>query len=350
MARDEELWILLTDPHERLEIGGPWTEGIARLAGIGSRGPWVLTEPRIAACLENVAPQARVRVSSPEGPVRRIEEIAPHRAALLDLLFLHGKIPNPSRWTMVRSFGVRAAVLGCAVAAEFKRPHVAFLCGSTNRSNGSLRGYRRHRSIHCLEGWVVATADRIETPDERSAARLEELFLPPPGKIMPVVSPSAIPRELAAPDDLFSVAVVASTVCWRPNRVLIDALARLEIADRFRIHWLARRQGSAAVRARQYLRRRNLSQFLSWDEEPWDRPIHLREDRWDLLLLPAPRPGARMLASMFVAISGTVVVPEGDEQLIDLPAALSVPWTEARLLEVLKSHVNQPRTCSRERR
>jgi len=350
MARDEELWILLTDPHDRREVGGLWTEGIVRLAGSSSPAPWVLTEPRIAACVEKVAPDARVRLSAPEGPVRRIEEIKPDHAALLDLLFLHGRIPNPSRWTMVRSFGLRASVLGGVVAAEFGRPHVAFLCGSIGRSNGSLKGYQRHRAIQYLEGWVIATATRIETPDEGSAVRLQELYLPPPGRIMPALLPPSVSRKPAARDDCFSVAVVASTACWRANQVLLNALARLEIGERLRIHWLARRQGFTAMRARQYLRRRNLSQHLCWEEEPWDRPIHLRKESWDLLFLPAPRPSARILASVFAASSGTVVVPEGGERLIGLPAALSIPWAEAPILDLLKSHANQTETCSRERR
>ena len=98
------------------------------------------------------------------------------------------------------------------------------------------------------------------------------------------------------------------------------------------------------MRARQHLRRRGLWRWLRWEEEPWIDPIHLRKEGWDLLFLSSPRLAGGTLASRFLTTSGVVVLPEEDgrESAIDRPSCLSVPWVEARLLDVLNRHVPQP--------
>jgi len=338
MGRDDELWILLTDPHEVDEVDGAWAEGISRLAGSSETGPSVLTEPRIAACVEAVAPQARVHVSESNGPVRRLEELDRCHASLLDLLFLRGELPDPARWALIRSFGLRSAILGCVIASELKRSHIAFFADRLGEDVQPLRGYRLGQAVRYLEGLVVASSDRVETPDEASATHLEELFLPPSGKIVPMPFPAKDRNGSPAETGSTSIGVVADTQHWGKNRLLLDALARQRFDDDFRLNWLARRQGSASMRARQDLRSYGLARYLHWEEEPWVHPIHLREMPWDLLLFPAPGSGAQMLAIRFSAAGGTIVIPEGSAHFVRLPGALQVPWTVSHLAEVLETH------------
>lgn len=338
MKREDELWILLTDPHEINEVDGAWAEAIARLSGCDSPGPLVVTEPRIAECAKTVAPRATIHVSDPDGPVRRLENLDNDRAALLDLLFLRGAIPSHDRISHIRSFGLRSSILGCAIASQIDRTHTAFLVARPEEDLLPLRGFRRRRAIRYLEGWVIASSDSVETPDSASASHFAEVFLPPAGKVAPMTASTVDRSETAAQNGSASVGVLAASQRWGKNRILIEALASRRLDSRFRLHWLARRQGFASMRARQDLRSSNLVEHLHWEEEPWTHPIRTRETLWDLLLIPAPSTCVQTLAAHFSANGGTVVVPEDSGQIAPLPGLVRTPWTAPHLVEVLETH------------
>ncbi len=347
MTAERELWILLADSHERAEVDGAWGEAISALSAGESPCPWVLTEPRIAACVRAVAPLARVRVSSPDEPCRRVEAWAPLPASMLDLLFLRSSVPDFSCWDTVRSFGLRSAILGAVLAKDTGRTQIAFFADpiedvSAQRGFGErafLLGRRRAAWTRTLEGWAIGAADRVETPDADSARRLEEIFLPAPGRILDRASPPRSRGRRSEGDRSIRLAVFASTHSPRANRIVLRSLAGMRMGRRLEIHWLARRGGDCAMRARQDFRRLGLTRNLRWCDEPWMRPPSPGEPDWDALIQPDPRPGAWPLVALYRARAGITIIPRGCDEIPGCRGSVVVPWVESSLVEVLEALV-----------
>jgi len=327
MRDEDEIRILLRDSHEIGEIDGAWGAGIARLASeaahpAGARPrSLVLTEPAIASCVKAVAPGLPVRVSTASGSSAREALAAPACAAFLDLLFLRGRLPDPGRWGRIRSYGLRAAILGCALAEEFCIPHTTMLADPFDEHLNDPRSWRIAAWIRHLEARVVACADVIEAPDEECARKLREVLLI--GGAERIRVEEAVGRGMRpTPVDAVSplhIAVEASTRSQVANRTVLRAIrdwVRVPdhgrgLAQRLRIHWLASRSGREATRARQDMRRWDLARFLCWDEAPWIHPPHLRAERWTVLIRADPRSGARPLHSVARAAGARIVVPSG---------------------------------------
>jgi hypothetical protein len=335
MCTNDEIWILLRDPHELDQVDGAWGAGIARLASealvaqttsrnstpdarntrIGS-GPLVLTEAPIARCVRRVDPRIPLlAVSATELPADVPRPVF-DRSALRELMLERARLPEPARWKRIRSYGLESAILGFVLSQTLGIPHTASFAEPFDAEIPDPRLWRIRDRVRRIEEMVAERVDAIETPDEGRAGQLRDIVSPRlSGRITVMcLAPPSFARRAGSEPRVFRIAVEASTRRPVPNRTVLRAIRSLRDAcangsTDLLFHWIAPRSGYPAGRARRDIRRWGLAGILRWEDEPWIDPPHTREERWDLLVRPDPAPGARPLHAAVRARGIPVLAP-----------------------------------------
>ncbi len=347
-----DLWVLLPDPHERAAVDGVWAFGIADLireaaaAAPGTReAPCVVTDERLAAVVRAVVPSAVPRVCPPELPLLRLDSQSAAGWGLLELFDLQARLssfrPDVAADGVIRTYGTRAGILGCAWSASTGIAHHACIVPVPEGRCGPRAEWAR-----VFEQWILSTAEVVETADAACLAALEREHLPDQGRIglrsHPACEPAQDGSEGRAAADGPVVAVLGSTRSMKADRVVLRALRRVvtraALADggtaagsgaetgtgtgaavparragipgrRFTIEWLARRISSTATPVLQEVRRLGIAEHFRWKEEPWADPPSPGRRRWDLLLDLEPCPGPRPIVIAALAAGCEVLAP-----------------------------------------
>ncbi len=355
----DDLWILLSDPHERGDIDGLWGLGVHALRS--ARGaPWVLTEDRLVRCTQAAVPAARVILTPRDGPFRKLEGFDP-TAGAIHLLFLRECVPDPAQWSAIRSFGTRASLLGAVASTTLRRPLHACIADPVDDPN-----HVRVAAARVQQAWIIKTAQVVEAPDAESRARLEELHLPPVGKVriadaavgtpqtnvVPPAGPGSIlpePEQAAGAREgpperpgkkPIAIAVLGSRRSPKANRTVLRALRRVSLrihsnggvpSEQVRVDWLARFEGYTAARCLQDVRRFGLAEIFYREEEPWANPPRRGMPRWNILLDPDPSTGPRPLLTVGRAAGCEVLAPgpNADWNAAALAARILEGWPVA---------------------
>ncbi len=293
MDWSNEIWIALVDPHERGAVEGAWSLSVAKLeAGQEAGTPLcVLTEERIRRCLQGLMPDERI-LTPADGRLHGRSPLFP--TDLFDgieSLMLLAAAMEETAPSSVRSFGLRAGVLGRVLAESSKMPLKAALTSPASWApGGGARMDNQFRRLSSLENWITAGAVDVETTTTDVADALGRRVLPADVDVRAFDEwPGTRGARLCSPGP--AVAVLASAHDATANEAALRSMVGLSAElPGLRIHWLARRRSLPAMRAAQCFRRLGLSSALRWEDEPWRNPPWRSGMRWDLLLVIAGEP------------------------------------------------------------
>ncbi len=293
MNWSSEIWIALIDPHERGAVDGAWSLSVPKLeAGHKDGAPLcVLTEERIRCCLQGLMPDERI-LTPGEGRL-------PGRSPLfptdlfdgIESLMLLAAAMEKTEPSSVRTFGLRAGVLGRVLAESRKLPLKATLASPASWALGGGACMDNHlRRLTSLGNWITAGAVEVETTTAEEADALKRRVLAADVDLRAFDEwPETRGARPSSPGP--AVAILASADDATANEAALRSMVGLSAElPGLRIHWLARRRSLPAMRAAQCFRRLGLASALTWEDEPWRNPPWRSGMRWDLLLVIAADP------------------------------------------------------------